>query len=133
MYEADQGALRRKYAMPTGKATSPGCEFYSDWSTAVDKIDVSSLSMPGCDDLAKLRKRVAEDRKELEDAYRKTAEVSPLLPFAPKIVALELARRKAGAVATGQSRRRSGQLREEIDQADRPPPTRRTTTCPTCT
>jgi uncharacterized protein (DUF885 family) len=118
MYEADQGALRRKYAMPTVQADCARLrKFYSDWSTAVDKIDVSSLSSAGVDDLAKLRKRAAEDRKELEDAYLKTAEVDPLLPFAPRIVALELARRKLEPLEPIKVAGGLAELRKEIDQA----------------
>jgi hypothetical protein len=118
MYEADQGALRRRYNMPTAEADCARLrKFYADWSTAVDKIDVASLSNPGVDDLAELHKRIEKERKALEDAYVKTAEVAPLLPFAPKIVALELARRKLEPFDPVKLAGRLDELRKEIDKA----------------
>jgi hypothetical protein len=118
MYEADQGALRRKHNMPTAEADCARLrKFYADWSTAVDKIDVASLSNLGVDDLADLRKRIEKDRKALEDAYLKTADVAPLLPFAPKIVALELGRRTLEPFDPVKLAGRLDELRKEIDKA----------------
>jgi hypothetical protein len=118
VYEADQGALRRKHNMPTAEADCARLrKFYADWAAAVDKIDVASLSNLGVDDLADLRKRIERDRKALEDAYLKTADVAPLLPFAPKIVALELGRRTLEPFDPLKLAGRLDELRKEIDKA----------------
>jgi uncharacterized protein (DUF885 family) len=118
MYEADQGALRRKYNLPTAEADCARLrKFYSDWSAAVDKVDVSSLSNAGTEDLNTLRKRIEKDRKDVEDGYRKTAEVGPLVPFAPKIVGLELARWKLEPFDPQTLAGRLDELRQEIDKA----------------
>jgi hypothetical protein len=118
MYEADQGGLRRKYTMPTTEADCARLrKFYSDWATATDKIEVSSLSNGGVDDLAELRKRIEKNRKDLEDAYLKAAEIAPLLPFAPKIAALELARRKLEPFDPLKLAGQLAELAKEIDKA----------------
>ena len=116
------------------RPTAPGCASSTPTgSAAVDKIEVASLSNAGTDELATLRKRIEKDRKDLEDAYRKTAEVEPLVPFAPTIVVLEEARRKLEPCRPGQARRPAGRAAQGDRQG--PPggrPTRRRTTCPTC-
>lgn len=93
-YDADHGALKRKYPLVTAHGDYARLrKFFADWLSAVDHIELASLSGPGVDELARLRDRIERHGKELDDGYRKTAEVGPLVPFAADIVKLEEARR----------------------------------------
>src|SRR5688500_12492378 len=76
MYQADQGALRRKYSMPTvGGDYSRLSKFYLDWAWAVDQVELASLSNAGVDELAELRKRIQKDGEGHIAAAAKAAEI----------------------------------------------------------
>jgi hypothetical protein len=117
IYEADQGALRRKYAIPTAAGDYARLrKFYADWLAAVDRIEVSSLSAVGVEELTDLRKRIERDAKDLDNAFRRAAEVAPLVPFASEIVGLEVARRSLEPFDPAKLAGRIADLRTEIDK-----------------
>ncbi|HEX3152595.1 MAG TPA: DUF885 family protein [Gemmataceae bacterium] len=119
-YEADQGALCRKYAM----AMAPGDfarlrKFYSDWTAAVDKIDVASLSATGIEELDGLRQRVKKDAESLEDGWKKYMEVWALMPFAPTIALFEENRRTLEPFDPIKVAGQLAKMRKEIDDVQR--------------
>jgi dipeptidyl-peptidase 4 len=94
-YDADRGSLRRKYAQTTSVNDYARMKkLFGDWQTAIEKFPTTDLSKDAAEDLDKLRKEVEKDAKELDEAYRKQAEIATLLPFASEIAALEEARRR---------------------------------------
>jgi Bacterial protein of unknown function (DUF885) len=119
-YEADQGALRRKYSMPTAPGDYARLrKFYSNWLEAVDKIEVSSLSAPGVEELGDLRKRIQKDANNLDDGWNKNAEVAALLPFAAGIVHFEENRRTLEPFDPIKVAGQLNDLRKSVDEARR--------------
>jgi dipeptidyl aminopeptidase/acylaminoacyl peptidase len=89
-YDADRGALRRKYTIPTAPAQFDRLRrFHQGWATALQKLDRSVLSASGRDDLATLAKRIERDLADLHAAFFRQREIESLLPFGPAIVRLE--------------------------------------------
>jgi uncharacterized protein (DUF885 family) len=66
--------------------------FDLDWQTAVGKIDRTKLSAPAKTDLDEITLTLSNNLAALERETAALAEVAPLVPFAPRIVALYEAR-----------------------------------------
>src|SRR5262245_44713864 len=115
-YDADRGALRRKYAVPTAPEQFTRLRrFYAGWLSAVDKLDPSDFTNTGRDDLAGFRKHIDADMQELDAAYRRHAEIAPLVPFGPAIVALEDARKRVDPIDPVKVARGLTDLKQRID------------------
>jgi uncharacterized protein (DUF885 family) len=120
-YNADRQALNLKYAGPggfnmrgggagrggpgrVGAAPADGSvpisaarlsrlkRFDLDWQAALAKLNSSRLSAPASADLAGLKTAIAADLEQLETENLSLAQMSPALPFAPKLVGLIEAR-----------------------------------------
>ncbi|MFB3853718.1 MAG: DUF885 family protein [Vicinamibacterales bacterium] len=89
--EAGTGETVRR--IPMSKARIARLErFDLDWQTALDALDPGLLSPAGRADLEMLRKTIERNLQELEADARHIAMLSPLVPFASKIVELSEAR-----------------------------------------
>jgi hypothetical protein len=116
-FEADRGALLRKYSIPTAPEDYARLrKFHSDWLAAIDRLKSSDLSAEGVEDMAALRKRVETSASELDENYRRQADVAPLIPFRAEIVGLELARRRLDPFDPVELGARLTELRKKIDQ-----------------
>src|SRR5262245_17718713 len=116
-YDADRGSLRRKYTIPTAQKQYERLRaFHAGWLTGLRKLDPAHLSGPGRDDVAGLRKRVEADLRDLDAAYHRHSEISPLLPFGPTIVELEEARWRLEPFEPEKLAARVTDLRREIDR-----------------
>jgi Bacterial protein of unknown function (DUF885) len=115
-YDADRGALRRKYTVPTASEQYARLRrFHTGWLSAVDNVDQSALTDTGRQDLAGLRKRIDADIQELDAAYQRHAEIAPLVPFGPAIVALEDARKRVDPIDPVKLARGLTDLKRQID------------------
>jgi uncharacterized protein (DUF885 family) len=116
-FEADRGALMRKYSIPTAPDDYARLrKFHSDWLAAIDRVDSTNLSAEGAGDLAALRKRVDSSANELDENYRRQADIASSIPFRAEIVALELARRRLDPFDPVQLAARLTDLRKTIEQ-----------------
>jgi hypothetical protein len=91
-------------------------KFHFDWLAAIDRVKPGDVSAEGAEDLAALRKRVESSASELDDRYRRHADIAPLVPFRADIVALELSRRRLEPFDPVQLGARLTELRKSIDQ-----------------
>jgi uncharacterized protein (DUF885 family) len=66
--------------------------FDLDWQAALNGIDAARLSPAAAADLTALRTTIADNLAGLEAEHLELARITPVLPFAPKIVALVEAR-----------------------------------------
>ncbi len=117
-YQADRALLAGNYAGPSGAgrgggrggrgaapATPPAPpvplsparlsrlkRFDLDWQAALAKLDASRLSPAAAADLGTLKTSIDTNLKQIETDALAMAQVTPVLPFAPKIVGLVEAR-----------------------------------------
>jgi dipeptidyl-peptidase 4 len=116
-FEADRGALMRKYAILTAADDYARLrKFHNDWLAAVDRLPSADLSEEGKADLVALRKRVESSGSELDDGYRREADVAPLLlPFRAELVGLEFSRRRLDPIDPVKLAAELTALRKKID------------------
>lgn len=116
-FEADRGALIRKYSLTTfPEDYSRIRKFHGDWLKAIDELPATGLSADALDDQNALRQRIATLTNDLDDAYRKTADIRPLIPFATDIVDFERKRRILSPFDPIELSARLTELRKRIDQ-----------------
>lgn len=118
LFEADRGALRRKYTL----STYPGDyarlkKFYLDWQTGLRHLDDSKLSSESREELTNLLKKIDAESDELDDAFRKRTEIASLLAFTQVIAELEESRRDLKPFEPLQLAARLSDLRSQIDRA----------------
>src|SRR5262245_37176672 len=115
-YDADRGALRRKYTVPSAPDQYARLRrFHAGWLSAVDRLDLSALTDTGREDLAGIRKRIDADIQELDAAYQRHAEIALLIPFGPAIVAVEDDRKRVETIDPVKLARGLTDLRRQID------------------
>jgi uncharacterized protein (DUF885 family) len=88
-FNADQGNLNRFYniaSSPTRHARMK--RFYGDWAKALEKVEAEKLTKPAQADLETLQKKVNKESANVEAAATSYAEIVPLLPFEPLLIAL---------------------------------------------
>ncbi len=89
-FQADLGALQRKYAIPLSKEDHARLRnFYSTWSSTVEKDPFDSMSQAGQVDAVLFRNYLKHSIKRLDQEATREVEMAPILPFAQTIVALE--------------------------------------------
>src|SRR5262249_54896677 len=89
-YEVDRDSLQRTYpilASPTRHARME--QFHANWLTALEKLPSDKLSKEAKDELAALKKAVTHDTDEVAEQAKASADLAPLLPCGPMLIALE--------------------------------------------
>jgi hypothetical protein len=80
-------------AVPVSPARLARLKRYDlDWQTALGRLDTSKFSAAAKNDLATLKTTIDTNLKALEAENLELAQISPAIPFAPKLVALIEAR-----------------------------------------
>ena len=94
-YSLDRENLTRFYDEPLSdtRARVLG-EFYSQWATAMSKIDFDRLNQHGKVDYLLLKSKIEFEQKQLSLNRARRAEISGLVPFADPIIALAEARQR---------------------------------------
>ena len=94
-YQADGGALGRFYGLEGSPARVERLrKSCADWRAELDALDFDALDQDGRIDWLLLRAEIGGDELDLAREERRAAEEAPLLPFAPRIVALAEARQR---------------------------------------
>jgi hypothetical protein len=94
-YEADRDSLQRTYPILSSPGRHARMErFYAGWVAALEKLAADKLGKAAQADLAGLKQTVGRDREEVVEQAKLQAELAPLLPFAPGLIALEESRRR---------------------------------------
>ncbi len=93
-YVADRGSLSRSYPVEISSARQARFkQFYSDWLTALTKLNFDAMSQDGKVDYLLLKNHLNRELQQLELGQRSLAEMAPLIPFAQTIIDLAEARR----------------------------------------
>jgi uncharacterized protein (DUF885 family) len=88
-FNADLRNLTRFYniaSSPTRHARLK--HFFGDWAMALQRVDSDKLGEAARADLETLKKRVANEKTQVEALAKAEAEIIPLLPFEPVIIEL---------------------------------------------
>ncbi len=92
-YQADRGALGRLWSFPMASGRHARMErLRRDWLRALDAVAFEDLDRAGQIDWLLLRNQVGHELRGVAIERARDAEVAPLLPFAPPLVALLEAR-----------------------------------------
>ena len=92
-YTADRENLERFYSVSGSARRSERFEaFAREWRSTLDGLDFAGLNEDGRIDWILLHGQLERDLLRLARERERQAEIEPLLPFAPRIVALEEAR-----------------------------------------
>src|SRR5262245_44283571 len=88
-YALDRAALLRRYPVERSPQRVARLKrFYQDWRTRLAAVDFERLGLEGRLDPVLLRNEIENDAKLLARYEAGLAEVGPLVPFAPAILAL---------------------------------------------
>jgi uncharacterized protein (DUF885 family) len=94
-YVADRGSLTRSYPAEISPARQARFkQFYADWLAQIGKLGFDALSADGKVDYALFKNHLEHETQQVEIESKALAEIAPLLPFAPQIIALAEARRR---------------------------------------
>jgi hypothetical protein len=144
-YNADRATLNQNYAGPGGfnmrggrggggagggstpVPVSPARiarlkRFDLDWQTALGKLTTAKFSAAASADLASLKTSIDANMKQLDADALTLAQISPALPFAPKLVALVEARIRVDDVKSEAAARTLTEVTAEIDAIMAAPP-----------
>lgn len=114
-YQADQGAINRRYDADSPEQRTRLRGFYTSWRARLREIDFEKLSQEGKADYALLDNhlRYQLDLADRED--KMTSEVAPLLPFALRLMALHDARRNLVTIDAQRAARTLAEVTKEVD------------------
>ena len=116
-YDADRGALRRKYPIPTAPSQYSRLQsFYQSWLISLNELKLNSLSETAAQDVRALHERITRDLRDLDDACRRHNEIAPLLPFASIFVELDESRCKLDPFDPEKLAARLADLGRQIDR-----------------
>ena len=89
-FQADLSVLERKYNVPLShKQHDRMVTFYKEWLNTLSKEPFESMSHPGQVDFLLFQNHLQHALKRMSQEQAKSAEIEPILPFAPTIVKLE--------------------------------------------
>ncbi len=95
LYQTDRGLLSRFYDAAQSPATDRVMrQFYGAWQTALDQVKYEALDAEARIDWHLLRNRVRYEQYQLDETKRRFTEMSALLPFAPRLLAMKDARQR---------------------------------------
>jgi hypothetical protein len=115
-YGADRGALRRFWDVPGSAARRERLQRFTDERLGhLDRLDFEALDPEGRVDWLLLRHEIEGDRVELDQDGIRTAEMAPLLPFAPAIAGLCEARQRVEPLEGEAAARELDRLRREVE------------------
>ena len=119
-YVSDRGSLARSYPVESSPArTARFRQFYGEWLAMIGKMNFDAMSHEGKVDYVLFRTRLESDLQELELQAKAQAEIDPLLPFAPTIIALAEARRQMKPIDSQQVAAQITELTRQVEAARR--------------
>ncbi|HLF15334.1 MAG TPA: DUF885 family protein, partial [Bacteroidota bacterium] len=93
-YAEDNASLERFHSAPYSRVRRERFrEFFHTWLTALDSLPFAALSQQEKVDAILFRNTLTHELRQLEISEQRVAEMLPLIPFAPRLVALEEERR----------------------------------------
>ncbi|MEO8025113.1 MAG: DUF885 family protein [Bryobacteraceae bacterium] len=116
LYISDRGILQRQYAVTASPVRRERMRtFYGEWKSRLGQTAFDKLSMDGQVDYLLLASELRSAMQKLDVDAKKQAEIETLAPFAPKIIALEDARRHIDKFDPKASAATLTAVRKEVD------------------
>jgi len=120
LYISDRGILQRQYAVTDSPIRRERMrKFFVEWQGRLSKTDFAKLSMDAQVDYLLLVSDLRSSLQKLDVDAKRQAEIETLAPFAPKIVALEDARRHIDKFEPKAAATALTALRKQIDEQAR--------------
>jgi len=115
-YAADRSALFRRYDVQySGARGTRAREFYGEWQARLRQVDFRKLGQDARIDYLLLDSRLKYELELLKREDRKFAEMGELLPFAPRLMALQESRRRMEPVHPQRVAEMLARTAKEID------------------
>jgi len=119
-YTVDRGSLARSYPVAVSRARRERFKkFYSDWLASLQSLDFDSMSQDGKIDYILFKNHLEYELRQLDIQSRQINEIEPLLPFAPRIIELEEARRRMEPINSAKVAATLTELRKQVDDRRR--------------
>ncbi len=119
-YVADRVSVARSYPLEISAGRQARFkQFYDDWLAQLGKLNFDSLSADGKVDYVLFKNHLDHEAQQVDLDAKALAEVGPLLPFAPQIVALAEARRRMEKIDPPKLAAQLNQMNKEIEAARR--------------
>lgn len=119
-FEADRGALERKYAVRASQVHRDRLErFFAGWLTALEAMPFETLSHEAQIDWLLLKNEVARARARLRMDARHYADAAPFLPFAEAIITLAESREQLPPIEAAAVADRLTALAAAVKDAER--------------
>jgi uncharacterized protein (DUF885 family) len=118
-YMADRGSLFRFHAVDTPARNTRFKQFYNESLAALGRVSLDALSQDGKIDYLLFKNHLEHELRQLDIRANALAETAALIPFAPKIAALEEARRQMERSDPARTAALLNGLSKEIDAARR--------------
>ena len=115
-YAEDRAALHRRYDVefsPTLRARMR--LFYRGWQSRLEELDFEALNHEGQADYVMLSNRLVFELETLDAEERFTAEMAPLIPFAPVITELQERRRDREPIVGRAAAQTLDDLADEVE------------------
>lgn len=117
LYQTDRGLLLRFYDATQSPATDRVMrQFYGAWQTALDQVKYETLDGEARIDWHLLRNRIRYEQYQLDETKRRFTEMSALLPFAPRLLAMKDARQRQDALDPAATATALTQVDKQLDE-----------------
>ena len=115
-YAADRAALLRRYEVQYSTARAERARaFYTEWRSRLGQVDFRKLGQDARIDYLLLDSRLKYELELMRREEREFAEMAALLPFAPRLMALQEARRRMEPVNAPRVAEMLARTAKEID------------------
>lgn len=117
-FQADYGALSRKYEVPMSQADHARMrQFYLSWQHDLEKMPFEAMSHAGQVDYVLLENYLNRSMSSLEQTERREKELQPLIPFVQPLVQMEEAWQRMESVDPQPAAAKINQLVKDIHEA----------------
>lgn len=115
-FAADNQALQRRYDAPDSDVQRNRMRsFYETWRSRLAELDFGALSAEGKVDYVLLDNHVRYQLQLMERSAKQRQETAPLLPFAPRLLALQDVRRDLVTIDGRQAARTLAEITTQLD------------------
>lgn len=119
-YATDRGLLNRKYPLEmSATQETRRRQFLTEWRSTLEKLDFDKLNQEDRIDYLLFRNLINHDLHQRDVRAKQRAEVAPLLPFAPALLALEEARERMEPIDAERTAALLNTLKTQIEETQK--------------
>ena len=119
-YAVDRGTLARSSpASLSASRRERFKKFYGDWLASLQSVNFDSMSQDGKIDYILFKNHLEYELRQLDIQSRQVSEITPLLPFAERIIELEESRRRMEPIDSPKVAATLTELRKQVEERRR--------------